>query len=123
MNRVVSVYSDEELAQITKVAEDYGFTVSGLQKYATLLLCNKDNRTSNVDIVSLIKEAKAVALNVKPDHSFVVSSLLPQSVWTKLTKKDKHTIAVSIGKFVLKNPDKFTVKKVKGESNRYIRKE
>ena len=117
----MSYYTREEYERIAAIAEETGFTQSGFQKYCTLLFLNKNNKEKSADIIELIKDAKTAALKIEPDHSFIASSLLPQSIWAKLSKGDKHAISNAISNLVKKNPDKFKVEKRKGEVNKYIR--
>lgn len=100
--RIYSSYSQAEMDAIEAEAKKYGMSLSGFQRYVTLLAVKLPAGTQNM--ATLTADATAAILQKKSGETFVVSSLLPAEVWASLNRSQKQTISQVLKKYAEANP-------------------
>lgn len=125
-SRVYSYYDTKtEIPLLEKAASSMGMTVSAFQKYATLLLIERDQsvRVSMVSIQQLLADMQNALDKLSSGKIFVTSSLFAPEVWTNLSASEKRTLSYSLKKKVDENPSKYSLlKRIPGKINQYQKK-
>ena len=121
MRRIYSNYEEKEFEVIQELAEELGFTLSSLQRYALLLFSNQKLGLNLLDdgtlISAMLKELKKIPVGQK----FIVSALLPD-LWPKLSREKKMILAKQLSIKVKNSIDFEIYKKSKSKATIYIRK-
>lgn len=121
MRRIRSNYEEKEFEVLQKLAEELGFTLSSLQRYALLLFSNQKLGLNLLDDGTLISEMLKNLKKIPVGQTFIVSALLPD-LWPKLSREKKMILAKQLSMKVKNSIDFEIFKKSKGKATVYIRK-
>lgn len=121
MRRIYSNYEEKDFEVIQELAEELGFTLSSLQRYALLLFSNQKLGLNLLDDGTLIGNMLKKLQEIPVGQTFIVSALLPD-LWPKLSRGKKMLLAKQLS-IKVKNSIDFEVhEKSKGKATIYIRK-